>query len=280
MIVHHLTAKLKREHARRGRRRGGEAPARWSRAAHVRTSSSTRSSSCSPTRTHATSGAGGPPPSARSTRSSAGSARRSARLGRIVRADVARGDLAPHRDERRPGHRRRPAQPPRSGPAVRRRGHPAPGVRTQGAGGRRPAAAVRRARRAQQVRAAGGQLADQGDPARRGRARPVARCHPHRCPADRERGRTAHHRQRRHPGGRSARSGRGRTTRVRVPARDPPQAGHDRPARHHVRQPARDPGAARHRVPVPGVGDPLERARRRCVASVSDAPDDPFDGLA
>ena len=47
------------------------------------------------------------------------------------------------------------------------------------------AAAVRGARRAQQVRPARGRLADQGDPARHRRAGPLARSHPDRRPADR-----------------------------------------------------------------------------------------------
>ena len=41
------------------------------------------------------------------------------------------------------------------------------------------------------------------------------------------------------------------------------QAGPDRQAGHHVHQPARHPGAAGGRVPVPGLGHPPVRGRRR-----------------
>ena len=91
-------------------------------------------------------------------------------------------------------------------------------VRPQGAAGHRPAADVRRARRAEQVRAARGRQPDQADPARRGRARPVARRDPDRRAADRERGRAAHPGQLRDPGRRAPRRGRGRAARVRLPA--------------------------------------------------------------
>ena len=52
-------------------------------------------------------------------------------------------------------------------------------------------------------------------------------------------------------------------TRVRLPARNPPEAGDDREARHDVRDATGDPGAARRRVPVPGVGDATVRAGPR-----------------
>jgi hypothetical protein len=81
------------------------------------------------------------------------------------------------------------------------------------------AAAVRRARRAQQVRAPRGQLAHQGAAARRGRAGPLARHHPHRRPADGQRGRAPGRGQLGHPGRGPARLGRGRPGRVRLAAR-------------------------------------------------------------
>ena len=99
-----------------------------------------------------------------------------------------------------------------------------------------------------------GQLADQGDPARRGRAGPQPRHDPGRRPADGQRGRAAGHRQLGAAGRRPARRRRGGPARVRLPARGPPPAGHDRQAGHDVREPARDPRAAGDRVPVPGVG--------------------------
>ena len=121
---------------------------------------------------------------------------------------------------------------------------------------------VRRPRRAEQVRAARGRQPDQADPARRRRARPVARRHPHRRAADRVRGGTADPRQLRHPGRRAARRRRGRAARVRLPAARPARAGDDRQAGHHVHRPAGHPGAAGRRLPVPGLGDPAQRAGR------------------
>ena len=146
--------------------------------------------------------------------------------------------------------------------------------------GHGPPAAVRRARRAQQVRATRGLQPDQGDPARRRRARPLARHHPDRRPADRQRGR-APHRGQLAPSGSSAGSTRPRPARAEygfLPA-GAAAAGHDHQAGHDVRVPARDPGAAGRRVPVPGLGDPrsaeagVEPARRRT------SPTTPFEGL-
>ena len=195
-------------------------------------------------------------------------------------ADVA---AAPRRTDphvRRAGHGRRPPQPPRPGQALRRRRHDPQKAFEDKEQRARPAAAVRRARRAEQVRAARGQLADQGDPARRRRARPHPRHDPHRRPADRQRGRAARHRQLGAAGRRPARRRRGGPARVRLPARGPPPAGHDRQARHHVRQPARDPRAAGDRVPVPGVGHPALGATPATLrATVGPAPSDEFDGV-
>ncbi len=80
------------------------------------------------------------------------SSQRCARPDRAGRRTRARPP--PHRDRRRAGHSRRPAQPARPGQALRRRCHASTRVRPQGADGHRQTAAVRRARRAQQVRAA------------------------------------------------------------------------------------------------------------------------------
>ena len=123
-------------------------------------------------------------------------------------------------------------------------------------------AAVHHDRRAEQVRAAGGHLADQGGAARHRRTRPVARDHPDRRAADGQRGRAAHRVQLGHPRGRPPRPGRGGAARVRVPAALAADPGHAGQARRHVRLPARDPGSARDRVPLPGLGDPAGGVRR------------------
>ena len=108
-----------------------------------------------------------------------------------------------------------------------------------------------------------GRLADQGDPARRRRARPLARHHPHRRAADRERGRAAHHLELVDPRRRPARRRRGapRPSTGSCPTAHRQRATIAKPGTMFV-QPARDPGAARGRVPVPGVGDPPVRAGR------------------
>ncbi len=116
--------------------------------------------------------------------------------------------------------------------------------------------AVHDDRRAEQVRAPGGFEPDQGGAARHRRARPLARDHPHRRAADRERGRAADRLELLDQGRRPPRPGRGRPARVRLPARVAAGAGHTGHPGHDVRLAAGDPGAARRRVPVPGVGDP------------------------
>ena len=122
--------------------------------------------------------------------------------------------------------------------------------------GRRPGrAAVHHDRRAEQVRPAGRQLAHQGSAAGHRGARTVARHHPHRGPADRQRGRTAHRVQLGHPGGRAARSSRGGAPRVRLPPRLAADPRDTRQTGGDVRVPAGDPGPAGGRVPVPGLGD-------------------------
>ena len=82
-----------------------------------------------------------------------------------------------------------------------------------------PPAAVRRARRAQQVRPPRGLEPDQGDPARRRRAGPLARHHPHRRPADGERGRAPRRRQLAPSGSSAGSTPPRRPRRVRLPAR-------------------------------------------------------------
>ena len=79
---------------------------------------------------------------------------------------------------------------------------------------------------------------DQGGAARHRRARPLARRHPDRRAADRQRGGAAHRRQLGDPGRRPARPGRGRPPGVRLPAAGAAAAGAARQARHDVRQPA------------------------------------------
>ena len=179
--------------------------------------------------------------------------------GQAAQRDHPRRSCAPRRAVHlhlaRPGHRRRPAQPAGPGAAVRRRRHAAGRIRPQGAPGHRQAADVRRARRAQQVRTARGRQPDQADPSRRGRARAIARRHPHRRPANRFGSGTADPGQLRHPGRRATGRGGGGAAGVRFPAPGPARAGDDRQARHHVRRPAGHPGAAGGRLPVPGLGD-------------------------
>ena len=128
-------------------------------------------------------------------------------------------------------------------------------------------------RRAEQVRPARGQLADQGPAAGHRRTRSLARHHPDRRTADRQRGRAPDRVELVDQDRRAARPGRGRPARVRLPAglaataRDPGQTGRD------VRLAAGDPGAVGHRVPLPGVGDPAQRVR-----GASHDPDARLDG--
>ena len=180
-----------------------------------------------------------------------------------------------------PGHRRRHPQPQRPGQALRRRRHPAQGVRGQGALGPGPAAAVRGARRAQQVRAARRLEPDQGDPARRRRARPLARHRADRLPADGQRGRAPRHRQLRDPGRRPARRRRGRPGRVRLPARRCSASGPRSSSRARCSCPS--PGcrcrcwsSSRSRRGRPA---PPRRRRRRTRRTPPPCPDDPLEGL-
>ena len=99
--------------------------------------------------------------------------------------------------------------------------------------------------------------------ARRGRAGPVARHHPHRGPADGERSGAAGGGQLRHPHRRPPRPGRGPARRVRLPPAGPAPAGDDPQARIDVSGPAPTAGAAAGRVPVPGLGHPLGRGSAR-----------------
>ncbi len=161
------------------------------------------------------------------------------------------------------GHRRRPAQPARPGPALRRRRGPALRIRTQGEGRHGPATPVRRPRRTQQVRAARRHQPDQGHPARHRRTRTVPRGHPHRRPADRLRSRAQDRLELGHPGRRPPRRRRGDQTRIRVPHPGAAHAGPHGQARHHVRGPTRTPGPARGELPVPRLGHPTRRGRVR-----------------
>ncbi len=154
-------------------------------------------------------------------------------------------------------------------------------VRGEGGVRRAQAAAVRRARRAQQVRTPRGPEPDQGDPARRRRAGPQPRHHPHRRAADRERGGAAGHRELGDPRRRSARPGRGDAARVRLPPGRAPPAGHASPSRARCssaspRSPCRSWSSSRSRRGPPARRG-ARRARRRGPAPAiagcrSDAP--------
>ena len=159
------------------------------------------------------------------------------------------------------GHRRGPARPARPGSTVRRRCRARRRDRTQG-GRRSRRVAVHDARRAEQVRTPRRVFADQGGAARHRRTRPVARHHPHRRPADRQRGGAPHRVELVDQDRRPARPRRSRPPRVRVPARLPTRPRHACETGHHVHLPARDPGPARRRVPVPGLGHPPHRGHR------------------
>ena len=87
-----------------------------------------------------------------------------------------------------------------------------------------------------------------------------------------ERGRAAGDRQRRVPGGRSARRRRGGEERVPLPADGEPCPGGHSEAGHADRAPARAPGAAPAAVPVSRVGHPGQRGPR-------DRTRDPFRGV-
>ena len=141
-------------------------------------------------------------------------------------------------------------------------------------------AAVRRARRAQQVRAPRGLEPDQGDPARRRRAGPLARHHPHRRAADGQRGRAAHRRQLA-PSGSSAGSTRPRPAAASTASCPPVQrqrATIIKPGTMIV-SPARAARAAGRRVPVPGLGHPRRPRPAPTRRPTPTSPTIPFDGL-
>ena len=145
--------------------------------------------------------------------------------------------------------------------------------------GHGPPAALRRARRAQQVRARARARRPIKeillDVAERGRSLGVILIGAQQTASEVERRVIANSAD---PRRRPARPRRGGPPRVRVPARRPPAAGHHRQARHHVREPAGDPGAARRRVPVPGLGDPALGACGPAETALPGAGDvdDPF----
>ena len=206
--------------------------------------------------------------------------RASATLGPPDPRRRARRRGPPSIDVERAGHRRRPAQPPRPGQALRRRRRRCAGRSTRRKRRARPAAAVRRARRAQQVRAA------RGRPARSRRSCSTSPSAAARSGSSS----SAPSRPRARSSGASSPTppirvvgrldaGRGRTRRVRLPAAGAAPAGDDRQAGHDVRHPARDPGAARARVPVPGLGDPSAEAGGQPAPTPPTQPDDPFAGL-
>ena len=104
---------------------------------------------------------------------------------------------------------------------------------------------------------------DQGGAPRHLRAGAQPGHRAHRGPADRERGRGPHRRQRGPAGGGPARHRRGRALRVRLPHRRRPRPGRDPQAGHDDRAAARDPDAAPRALPVPGLGHPQDRGRHR-----------------
>ncbi len=147
----------------RGRRQRGRAPSTtWS------SSSATRSTPTGPT-----SGAAGPSAPAPSTPSCGGCTAPGPTCAALIRADVPRPEAHQVDFDRAQvtvvdlHNLNDRAKRFVVGVVLR------PGLPAQGAVRPVPPAAVRRARRAQQVRPAGGVEPDQGDPARRGRARPV-----------------------------------------------------------------------------------------------------------
>ena len=126
----------------------------------------------------------------------------------------------------------------------------------EGAGRTTEATPFRRARRAEQVRSARRELADQRDSARCRRARSVAWNHSYRLPADRQRGGAQVDLQLGYPRGRTPRPGRSRSSRVRVPAAWSSSPSNDCQAGHDVRVAAGAPNPACRRVPLPRLGDP------------------------
>ena len=137
-------------------------------------------------------------------------------------------------------------------------------------------AAVRRARRAQQVRAPRRLEPDQGDPPRRRRARPLASASSSSAPSRRPARSSAASSPTR-PSGSSAASTPPRPGASEygfLPAVQRQRATILKPGTMFV-SPARAAGAAAARVPVPGVGDPQRRGGGDTVTPTGD----PFDGL-
>ncbi len=176
--------------------------------AHLRRPGRVRLRPAHATTTPAATGRARSPAPARSTPSCGGCGRSLKPLRSIVRGDLP--DTPARRVTHRgpAGHGRRPAQPPRARPAVRRRRRARGRDGAQGGRGR-GRAAVHDDRRAEQVRPARGRQPDQGGAARHRRARPVAGHHPHRRAADGERGGAADRVQLVDQGGRPAGPGRG-----------------------------------------------------------------------
>ena len=196
MVVHNVTARLR--DAPRQRRGDGAVRIDGDDRAHVPRAGRPHRGQADPDDDDRSTRAGpaGPSARARSTRSSAGSHGAVRHVEHLIRADVADADAPPHRPRRAAGHGRRPAQPPRPGQALRRRRRAAPGVRAQGGRRARPGRCSSSCSTSStSTRPRDGVEPDQGDPARRRRARPQPRHHPDRRPADGERGRAAGRRQ-------------------------------------------------------------------------------------
>ena len=172
MVIHNVAAApADATAARRRRRRVGDR--RRNDRAPTASSSTSSSSGCTDDGDRARLGRARRRAWARSTRSSAGCCRRSARSAALVRADVAAAPRPPHRHVRRAGHRRRPPQPPRPGEALRRRRHDAHARSTtrKQPGTPRPLLFLV-LDELNKYAPPRGRLADQGDPARRRRAGP------------------------------------------------------------------------------------------------------------
>jgi len=117
--------------------------------------------------------------------------------------------------------------------------------------------------RAEQVCAAGGLEPHQGGGAGHGRAGPQPGRHPHRRPADGQRGGATGGDQRLLPGDGAAGHGRGRAQRVWLPGPLRPRPRQYPAPRQHVPAPAGAAGAPVGPVPLPGLGHPPRGSGRR-----------------
>ena len=283
MVVHNVARRAASATAsRRRRRRAGGSTAQTLRTfRRARRRHRRRGSHDDPTRAR-TVGRRAPSARARSTRSCAGCCRRSATLEHLIRADVAdaRRRTASTLDARR--SRSSTSTTSTTGPSASSSASCCAARSTpRSAPARREPLLFVVLDELNKYAPARRVEPDQGDPARRRRARPLPRDHPDRRAADGERGRAADRRQLGDPRRRPPRLGRGRRAPSTASCRRRSGSGprSSSPGTMFV-SPARDPGAARGRVPVPGLGDPPVGARRATRPRPASAaiPDDPFDG--